>query len=357
MEINYWIQYWAELHKNEMYEYPEEIVIHNDFIKQHTYQEFLDAFKELYNIIKNIYNDFITQPADMNMTLYKSNEHRLFSNQSRTSSVESYQYVDLLYILGNLGELKNGLLYLEISKIKDYAKTLKFKVSKLGDLLKKLTEYGFQIIGMQEDKLPKGGEIQFLHNNTTLIFLIKQLSIKAMKCDRLKDFHRMHYKLLKDDLYTTDYGKDFDSVLDMIKSPKDKETALELHNAIISKGYHFVPFTDQGRYYKSSSDAERNANSLFRIVASDIDRMIPEFLFLFRIKKMDECFDYISSCNDQIQETFSQSDIGCGRKCGRLTYTFKGKEIKRCGCYKPNFRCKPEIKDIPSYLKCVELGN
>ena len=194
-------------------------------------------------------------------------------------------------------------------------------------------------------------------DNIYLIPLLKTLSSKAYCCNRIRDFRRMYYKLLKDDLNTADYGDDIDIVLDMMRDSKDRKTALNLHNELISKGYFYTLHGcgDQMRYYNTESSAKSNASSCFRIVATDIDSIYPEFTFMFRIKNIEKCLDYLYTCPDRIQDTFSISDKGCGRNCGRLSYQFKGKTIFRCGCCSPNFRCKPQSEDIPYYLKCVEM--
>lgn len=362
MDFIYWDQYWAELHRNEMYVYPEHFHVHDNFCAGADFYDIIDAFKELHRIIHSIYDDIAQKPEMMNMPLNKTDEYRFFSKQARISKAETFRYADILYVIGNTGELLQNTLSVDVNTFIAACKSFGSQSPKLasncGRYISKLTEYGFIVNGIPNGKLPKEGCFQVQYgDNCNLINLIKAMATKAESFNRLRDFRRMHYKLLDEGLMSLHYGNEIDIVLDMLKKQEERETALKLHKEIMSKGFFAVLNGDQMRYYHTESNAKNNASSCFRIVASDIDRTDPQLRFMFRIKNMDQCLNYIENCPQQIQDVFSKGDAGCGKQCGRLSYQFKGKQIYKCGCCAPNFTCNPTVEDIPYYLECFELGN
>lgn len=358
-KLIYWVQYWATLHRNEMYIFSDNFTIHDDFLSNENFEDVLAAFKELHYIFYTIYDNIINQTESMNMPIYKLDDYNLFSNQARNASLSTYKYVDILCVLGYAGSFSDNSLFVDVEKFVESCKKVDSKlVTNSGKFIKKFEDYGFYIEGLSGERIPKTGQIRLsYYDNIHLIPLLKSVATKAYSCNRMRDFRRMHFKLLKDDLNTVEYGHDIDIVLDMIKDSDDRNTALTLHNELISRGYFFTlnNHGDQARYYHTESNAKNNTSSCFRIIATDIDCIDPNFTFMFRIKNIEKCIDYLYSSPNQIQNTFSFSDKGCGRKCGRLSYQFKGNTIFRCGCCSPNFRCKPQLDDIPYYLNCVEM--
>lgn len=115
-----------------------------------------------------------------------------------------------------------------------------------GKFLAKLAVYGFFVERIRKKKLLKEGSFRIQYDDDpNLIVLLKAVAMKTAAFGRVGEFRRMCYKLLGESMASLSYGYGIDIVLDMLKSRKERETALALHNEIMSKGFFAVLHGDQ----------------------------------------------------------------------------------------------------------------
>ena len=85
-----------------------------------------------------------------------------------------------------------------------------------------------------------------------------------------------------------------------------------------------------------------------------------QLLIGFRIKKIQNCVEYIKNSSEKIKDIFIPGDTGCRHRsvCPHgQAYTIDGKEYWKCGgCCKGMITLKPRSEDITGYIKLVELG-
>ena len=106
--MKYWVERWSELRMKEMIRYPEEFVIHNDYIKLLPEEDIRSGFGELFDVLYQIYRDASLDAEGMLLPAHDMNEYRYLSKEERLSRGVSYKYAKLLYALGRVGELANS---------------------------------------------------------------------------------------------------------------------------------------------------------------------------------------------------------------------------------------------------------
>ena len=78
------------------------------------------------------------------------------------------------------------------------------------------------------------------------------------------------------------------------------------------------------------------------------------------MKRIKQQMDFLHEI-DKVKDIFRESDKGCdNRQIGTCKYgqkySFEGKEHWKCGCCNAPFYLKPIGKDIPHYIKLLEIG-
>lgn len=358
--MKYWIERWSELRKKELIPYPDIFTIHDVYKTICTQEELKSGLKELHEIFHALYDDILNSPSDMLLPIYDMNEYGYFSREARTSRDESYKYAKIFYVLGYSGELKrNGELFIQADKFKEQCKIM--KITNAGAFLNKLGNYGIIIDGLVGEKIKGNSVITVSYpDNKNVMAILYDLAVKSNNTGRFKDFCRLNYKLLENDWDTADHGNGVDAVCDLFHSQRDRITAQSIHEELIRRNYcyNFQDWNEgpQIRYYKKESDRDRNTNADFWLTSMDT-----EFIFYFRIKKMDKVIEYINNCPQSVIDNFSASDKGCenrisGKCTSGISYRLGGRTIWRCGCCNPNFQVTPTPDDYLYYINAVETA-
>lgn len=360
--MEYWIQRWSNLRREEMVKCPNILPIHIDYRGRYTALELTEAFHILHNIMKMIYSDAIQNPERMLLPIYAMSEYGYFSNENRLSREMSYKYAHLLCALGVVGECDNEQIELvvNIEELKSMSK--KMKITNISKRLEILKDYGFELEGCDNGKFIKGLDniIVSFPDNKSVMQLLKYLADKAYNTDHLLDFCQLNYKLLKDGEKEVCFGEGIDYITDLFDDEHEREVAVYIHNELVKRGYFFKKYSwNEGpmlRYYNNESDAKKNTNSPFWLTSIDA-----KFQFYFRIRKIEKILDYIKTCPKSVIDTFMCSDKGCknrGVSCNSgIQYELCGEIIWRCGCCNPNFHLTPEVKDCIYYIDAVEQSN
>lgn len=360
---DYWIYDWAKLRQDEVIRIPQEYIIHSDFTVRADKNEIIEAFAQINLFFSNMYGDIAEHPEQFGMPLHQKDKYRFFSQQWRDSGQAPYRPAMLLYNLFICGDIFDQAVVVSLTKLKSIN-----KVKQSHCIFSKLTEYGFVFEGLKNNKLFENDIIISYPDNTVLLLLLKALADKAHNTNRLDDFFCCHFRLLQDNMNTANYGQGADDVADRIHTEAEKEFVYKMDEALLDKGMFrklYGGYEGHGfAYYDSENVMKKKGPYLFRLVSRspDIVDSIHEtekMLLMVRIRNVSNCLEYLATCPDSVKEVFRYNDPGCAnRPCNKgIAYEFEGKNYWRCGCCAPAFRFKPNVEDIPHYIKLVDLGS
>jgi len=377
MEQEYWVSEWAIRRKDEVVPLVKDYQIHSDFLKQADKKELQTAFAEIHNLYMNIYEDIAQSPDSYGMPLHSMAENRIYSSEWRDSSQAPYRPFILLYNLLTCGDIEKDAVNVSVEKFKNlkvppiYLTGIDQKVKRAPLLFSKLTEFGFVFEGLKNNK-PSGNNIMLIYpDNTTVLYLLKLMADKARVTDRIADFLCCHFRLLQDDMKAADYGSGIDVVADRVHTDAEKDFCYRLDNALTQNGFCSKPYRGIEcygiTYYRNEKLMNSKAPYSFRLVTRDFDFNCsndePERIrLLLRIRNVSNCMEYLKTCPDSVNFIFTAySNPGCGKHANNtckhgVGYEIDGKQYWRCACCEAPFKFKPQVEDIPHYIKLMELG-
>ena len=357
IDMKHWVERWSELRMKEMMDYSKNFAIHNDYLNMCTEEEIRNGFSELFDILQQIYKDASLNAEEMLLPVHDMNEFRYLSKEERLSRGASFKYAKFLYALGNAGELSsNSELLINPANLKRLCKEL--QITGINGCLEILTNYGFVFDGFVNGKIKDGLELVLQYpDNGNVMMVLYIMAVKAGNTNRVKDFCRLNYRLLKDDWNTANFGNGVDFVAELL-SEQEREVAYLIHEELMNRNYYFN-FQEwnegpQIRYYAKEADGKRNTNATFWLVS-----METSMRFYFRLKQMKEALALIENAPESTIQNFLVSDNGCGNRiAGRcvsgVSYELCGRPIWRCGCCNPNFQVAPHKDDYMFYIDLVD---
>jgi len=342
---------------------PDSFEIHNDYLKDMNNHEFMEAFKQIWHIFKNIYVDIA------------SNQHEFgISKKEKMYAWTPYRPVSLLYFLFVSGVVENRILTVNIDKFNETHSQLK----NIAVLIERLHDYGFEFEGLQGYKIPKNtNTIKLTYpDNQNIIAIMKYMADKACKCDKRKDFNSCYFRLFTEDTNTANYDKGIDVFADRLNTQSEKDTAYVIDKALREKGF-FAHERHGYSYYAKESVMKTKGAYHFKL--EQLEKAVAESLYAnsralmfaeskynektlilcLRIRNVDKCLEYLEQCPESVKNMFRGSDKGCRfvKECDTgMNFTFEGKNYWRCSCCSAMFHCLPKIENIPHYIKLVELG-
>ncbi len=210
MKNTYWIEEWAKIRQDEVVRLPETFKVHECFIKFISKEDFITAFKEIWDIYINIYGDIAKFPEIFGMPLYKPEDFNYFTKQARDSRSAAYRPFILLYNLLISGDFQNGEFIMDVAKFKSVN-----KVKNVHILFEKLSDYGFLFEGLKNYKVTNQNISMSYNDNANVMFVLKLMADKAYSTNRFEDFLCCHYKLFHNDMNSADYG--YNAMLSLIK--------------------------------------------------------------------------------------------------------------------------------------------
>jgi hypothetical protein len=359
--------------------------------------EVQSAFLELTALFQTIYGDIALNPDAYGMPLNSIDSHRVFSREFTDSGQAPYRPFILLYNLLICGEINNGEIIVSAERFKTLKSPPKYlsgidqKVRRANLLFNKLSDFGFVFDGLKNNKLTNNDIIITYPDNPAMLHLLKQLADKAhctkiiynarsikededagnRETDRICDFLCCHFRLLQDDMYTAAYGYGIDDVADRVLTDSEKQFAYKLDEALTSLG--FVSELYGGiechgiAYYHSEKDMRSKKPFTLKASTRDMDfeqtdDAIEKMRLQLRIRNVSKCLEYLTSCPDSVKRIFTDySDAGCVKRrndaCKHgVAYEIDGNSYWRCACCGAAFNFKPQLADIPHYIKLSELG-
>lgn len=356
--MRYWVERWSQLRSKEMVSYPKDFPINDEYLRICSEEELRNGFSELFQILQQIYADASYNAEEMLLPVYNMNEYRYLSKEERMSRGASYKYAKFLYALGNAGELKqNTELHIGIVELKRICKEL--QITGINGCIGILENYGFVFDGLVNRKIKDGKELVLLYpDNSNVLAVVHIMAVKARNTDKLKDFYRLNYRLLKEDWNTGNFGNGVDVVADLL-SEEERETAYLIHEELMKRNYHFN-FQEwnegpQIRYFVKEADCKRNTNASLWMASMDTSLRL-----YFRVKNVEEALTFINKAPESVIQNFLVTDSGCenrysGRCVSGISYELHGRTIWRCGCCYPNFQVVPNKEDYMFYIDLIDL--
>lgn len=352
---NYWIEEWAKVRQDEMVSLPNKIEIHSDFLHAINKDDFTTAFHNIWQMFSNIYGDITKLPSTFEMPLYKLEAYTSFTSQARESRNAPYRPLKFLFNLLISGKLHNDVLMVDINQFKAVNDVKNIRV-----LFEKLSEYGFFFDGLKDFKINKIDiEISY-PDNPNILTVLKSIADKVNHTNRLTDFYSCHYKLLKDDICTADYGLGADIIADKMHTEEEKIFVYEMDAVLKNSGY-FSQNLDWNEgptyaYYGKESELKSKGPYQFLMVSWKT-----KLLLFLRIRNAAKCMAYLKECPESVKQIFLWSDSGCAKYVNKSCkigqeYTIDDTTYWRCGCCNAPFYFSPRIEDIPYYFELVKLG-
>lgn len=357
MDNLYWINEWAKIKQNEVVRLPDEIFVHQDFLKHINKEDFVSAFRQIWDMFIFVYGDIADNPEAYGMPLYKPEEYDYFSPQARESRSAPCRFFSLLYGIFTSGEMNHYEFIIDAYKLKGSSKVKNTRV-----LFERLVDNGFEITGLKNFKIPKGTERIGISypDNPYVLTVLQLMAVKAEKAGRPNDFLACHYKLFKDGLTTADYGSGADIVADRMHTEYESSFVYALDEKLNKLGYfaHERSWNEGAGYAYYNTEKVMKAKGAYHYWLLSWKSTLKLYL---RIRNVDKCLDYLRECPDSVRQIFLQSDEGCANryngtcKCG-ISYSIAEASYWRCGCCNAPFCLEPRTEDILHYLKLVELG-
>ncbi len=358
----YMVSKWALVRRNELVDVPERIKIHKDFLADLPEEEFAYSFRLLHELFYQMYTDMAEEPERFGLPLYGMDVD-YFSKEARETRTAPWKLSVLLLELFALGELRNGVLAVNMAQFRE-----KNQVKKPDALIRVLAEYGFAFAGVKNGKLPPTGsmvEVDYPDNrNHLLVLSLVAKKVMSLQLKNANNFfsHRIafengfigwNYKLLEDGMDTCSLAEGCDYVGDKMHTEADRKVIAVLDKRLREQGY-------------TSSKGDPNEGPTIRYSKGKgtydfaLASMEGELRLELRIRNAMKCMEYLCECPESILAMFRQTDAGCHNRangtcnCG-VKYTFEGEEKWHCGCCGAPFGLHPVEEDIEHYLKLVEL--
>lgn len=388
--MKYWISHWAAIRQLELIRFPQEFTVHPDFLKSMEIKELQTAFRDIWNMFSSIYEDIKNSPEDYNLPLYEIEKYRFYDSHERRAREEVYIPLQFLFHLIAAGKLNESILEVQRQDLPALNTGKRYKV-----IFMKLKEFGFVIdnkpmqtdeqitisypdninclivLKMIADKVVSAGKTasadkaaltdkavsadKAASENIVASAAKTEMAVGKRRMPYIYDFLQCNYRLLEEAEDTISFGRGIETVADTFHSEKERQFAVEFHKTLMQSGYEENLC---GGWEGPAMDyTKKNGISLFRI-SSHETRLI---LYL-RIRNAKPCITYLEQCPEKVRDIFRRSDKGCSNRsngtCNKaVMYEFEGEQYWRCGCCNPAFYFeKPDVSDIPHYLKLVELG-
>ncbi|MBI9012624.1 MAG: hypothetical protein JEZ08_10385 [Clostridiales bacterium] len=351
----YWVQEWARVRQKELVRYKKEFLVHNSYTTVLSKDELMAAFEEIWHLFYEVYEEITLSPEVFGMPLHKFEDFNSFTRQVRESRSGPYRPFNLLYNLLLSGEFQNSDFIVDIKKLRE-RKTIKNNKN----IFEAFGNYGFTFEGLKNGKVSEQDITIEYPDNKNVIIVLKNMAEKANATDRTNDFLSCHYKLFQDDMNTANYGDGADIVADKMHTDDEKNIIYRMDSLLKKKGYFSKEKSwNEGlgyAYYDKESTMLRNGPYHYWLLSWKT-----ELILYLRIRNASRCIDYLKGCPESVRDIFRKSDEGCeSRKLGICNfgqeYNFEGKTHWKCGCCNAPFYFKPLEKDIPHYIKLLELG-
>jgi hypothetical protein len=319
-------------------------------------QDFVSGYNALVRLFKSLYNDIISNPASFGMLL-KEMEISNAKNSDYTGSGQSLVRVpNLLFVLGAEGELQPDMsLRLEGAKLTAAAKEL--KITGLPLLLKKLTDYGLVMEGL--NKTVKENDVIAVSypDNRYMLIALKALAEAMLilnKGDRKKP--KAYFYMLHSGLLASEKVKNPKLGLTHMRRTLDIEKQ-KMAEALDETVSAFCKLTVRmGGFLRNDWSCVYTGSASKKVVLS-LSTVQDRRSAKLNLQNINKYIDTIAEYPENIRETIKTCGWDCGHchdSCaGPFSFEFEGKAYNKCRC--GAFAFQDISKDELPY--CKELLN
>jgi hypothetical protein len=307
-----------------------------------------------------MYTDMRVDPASLGLPLFELDAYRVASQEARDSQHSLYRLPNLLYCLGQAGEMDGDLLRVNATAFRELAKIM--RVKNLPPLVDRLSACGLELGGWNGrafDKKIDAYAVAYPANPQMLAVLVAAAH-KASSCHQGpkhragNHFYTMDHKLFRDE---PGVAPRFD-LSDFAHLAGDEAAPFlyAWHGYMTGKGYGHAIDDD---FYRLEYLDARGKSTLDYFRCADYRYGDRQGLLLLRLKLNHVSLynDVVEECPDPIKQGFRDAwKCGhCAEKCGRrVSYRIDGAYRESCICDAFAF-FQPRLEDMAHYQRLFEL--
>jgi len=336
MNRRYYVQAIAENYLKNVIADPVSINVHNKFLHGLSTDEFLEGFKSLLSLMRQLYGDIAENPADFGMILKDVVDIDAKNADYTNSNASLIRVPNLLLLLGaraNLGSdmtltIDGGVLIQEAKKL---------KITGLPLLLAKLMEYGFEINDF--DKSPVAGEmlsVSYIDNrNLTATLKSMAVALSEMNKGDLKSpkkdyFYMMHNGLLENEA-VKEPKPTFDVIYNVL-DPVQRGYADDLHEIVADYSKQNIRMGGLMRNdWSCAYTGKKNKKVLMSFQVHQ-----DNFSVKLNLNNINQYIYLVAEMSDKIKNVVRNGGYECGscnpRCSGGFKFEMDGEAYNKCHC-------------------------
>jgi hypothetical protein len=355
----YYSQRAARHFKENMLPVPDTFEIHSDFLYGSDREDLVEGFKQLHGIASQVYDDMAENPDEYGLPLFEIEKYRWASKEANLSGNAICRFGNLLYNIGQAGELLGDVLVVDMEKYKALGE-LK-KVPNAQKILKRLADFGFEFCGFNGRTFDKGVSaftVTFPDNRHVVVALKAFSAVISPQNHKnnneiSRKFYGFFHKLLTNNIpVLPQYDlADFIHILGREYS----QFFLEFNNRMLSKGYTYQLDDDCGGYsghWKLNYQYNNKyAYHFFRYQEN-------ELCLRLKLNNVSMYNDYIKTLPDTVKQGIG-NHYACTHHCrevchNRIVFAMNDEKHEACICESFQFH-NLKCEDMDCYFKLLEL--
>ncbi|MHB0999010.1 MAG: hypothetical protein ACYC27_07165 [Armatimonadota bacterium] len=351
----YWSQRAANLLRENMIPVPDDFYIYPDILYGCGKQDFISAFKQLHQLVADIYSDMAQNPADYALPLYEIEKYRSADREGHASGHSLRSLGLLFYNMGQTGEISDGKLVVGLQKYK--VLNQQKKVTGASHLMNKLSQFGFEFTGFNGKGFVKGIDaftVAYPKNPNVM----SALKGYAMTLD--PEHHGRHVQTFFYTFLYKLFGSSSgyyipDESCFSERLGADKNAFFDAFNArMVDLGY-----TQETRYEGPFLDhwkVDYLINN--KITSHCFYYNADSLIFRLKLNNAGSYIEFVENCSESVRSSF-ENNQPCSHchegECGyRVSYSLHGTPHEACIYSVFQFN-DPKVEDIESYIRLVEL--
>ncbi|HBL84364.1 MAG: hypothetical protein A2Y17_04950 [Clostridiales bacterium GWF2_38_85] len=321
MEIIYYEQLYIRNLFNQLKNARDEMIIHDDFLNNINREDFISAYKQLYQLYIQIYTDMMADPGGFDLPLFKIDEEK------GADKTKSHYLSWIIIFLGMCGELDNKI---RVNTKKFLINTKKFGVTNPLPLLNKLSNYGFHLTGIDKKKIIDPIFTVDYIDNKNIMHVIMALGKRMTQLNK----HGNRYQLQRlsprcfEDTSDILPGTDFNDYEAMLG---DQTAVIEFFNSFMSeKGY--TPFYEG--FYRISYQKKKKLTTWYYCIQYKywVEKEVTLQIRLYNLGKYAQFVENMpQSIKSVICQNTCRDDCKNKHECEKtVCYRVDGKQYKSC---------------------------
>jgi hypothetical protein len=332
---------------------PDDFPVHPDYLANCDRASLIAGFQQFHPTVWQIYEDMYQDPAGYGLPLYEIEKYPAFSKEYRAAGHAVYRLGNLIYNLGQAGEISCGELVVDLEQ---YKITSKGKaVPNAPMILSQLPRFGFELTGFNGKGFDKGAKVLCIaypdNPDVMAAFKAYSMTVSPEKHDNnhriCKNFYMFHYRLLS--THTGEApGSDLSDFAQVI-GPDNRAFFEVFHQRMLDQGY-------EARYdssYEWKVDYFKNNKYSYHFCQWEQ----ANFQLRLKLNNVGAYTGFLDTCPEGVQDAFLNNPPcqHCQEVCHfRIAYDFGGTRHEACICNVFQFH-HPKVEEVDSYLRLMEL--